>query len=151
RIGTDPGVANPSEFRMGITPYLGTSFDMRRRDLPYESYRRLIKQWRQIAPCYYGDYYPLTPYSTEDDAWVAWQFDRPDLGEGFVQVLARPASAFPESHLKLRGLAPQADYRVTDQDQPDKQRELTGKELTEAGLPVRIEHKPAAIIVAYRR
>lgn len=31
----------------------------------------------KIAPdMLFGDYYPLTPYSLSEDAWIAWQFDR---------------------------------------------------------------------------
>jgi hypothetical protein len=50
---------------------------------------RLCQQFRQVADCYLGDLYPLTPYSLENTAWMGWQFDRPDLGTGMVQVFRR--------------------------------------------------------------
>ena len=40
----------------------------------------------RIAPCLEGDFYPLTRYHLEKNDWVAWQFDRPDLGRGVVQA-----------------------------------------------------------------
>ena len=53
---------------------------------------------------YYGDFYPLTPYRTENDVWMAWQFDRPESGEGMVQVFRRPQSPVTAMDLKVHGL-----------------------------------------------
>jgi len=41
-----------------------------------------LGEWRAVNANYYGDYYPLTPYAPGDDAWVGWQFDRPEVGAG---------------------------------------------------------------------
>ena len=49
-------------------------------------------EWRKAADYMLGDYYPLTPYSLAEDGWMAWQFDRPDLGEGMVQAFRRAQS-----------------------------------------------------------
>ncbi len=49
-------------------------------------------EWRKIRTYMLGDYYPLTPYSLQRDQWIAWQFDRPDLGGGEVQAFRRPES-----------------------------------------------------------
>jgi hypothetical protein len=38
--------------------------------LDYDTLRGLVAQWRQIGPCYFGDYYPLTPYSLDKAAWA---------------------------------------------------------------------------------
>ena len=45
-------------------------------------------------PAIFGDYYPLTPYSLDNTAWIAWQFDCPEKGEGLVQAFRRGARAF---------------------------------------------------------
>jgi alpha-galactosidase len=112
--------------------------------------RRLIAQWRQVAGYYYGDYYPLTPYTTEDSAWVAWQFDRPETGEGMVQAFRRPASPVEEARFKLRGLDAKARYAVSNLDVPG-QIQLSGQELIEKGLPVAIRDQPGAVIITYRQ
>ena len=75
--------------RSQMSPEFTLGVDTRRKDLDYQLLRTLIDQWRHVSPCYFGDYYPLTPYSTENTIWMAWQFDRPDLGEGFVQAFRR--------------------------------------------------------------
>jgi alpha-galactosidase len=46
-----------------------------------------MSEWRLYADLYLGDYYPLTPYTTANNAWVAWQFDRPESGRGMAQRL----------------------------------------------------------------
>ena len=31
---------------------------------------------------YYGDFHPYTPYGLENNIWMAWQFNNPELGKG---------------------------------------------------------------------
>ena len=89
---------------------------MRLKDLDYAALRRLIGQWRQIAPNYYGDFYPLTPWTRDNTVWMAWQFDRPETGEGMVQAFRRHESDYESARLRLRGLDADATYVVTDLD-----------------------------------
>ena len=58
-----------------------------------------------MADCFYGDYYPLTPYSLSEDAWIAWQFHQPEKGEGMIQAFRRMKCPESEMRLKLRGLS----------------------------------------------
>ena len=103
-----------------------------------------------MAPNYLGDFYPLTPYSLADDVWLAWQFDRPDLGQGMVQVFRRQESIYESARLRLHGLQPDAKYIHSNLDSPSEV-EMTGKELADEGLPVTIADRPGAIVVTYRR
>ena len=93
---------------------LGLGIDVRLKDLDYAALRRLIGQWRQIAPNYYGDFYPLTPWTRDSTVWMAWQFDRPETGEGMVQAFRRHESDYESARLRLRGLDAGANYLVTD-------------------------------------
>lgn len=63
--------------------------DMRKKDYDYELMRKLIAIWSQVSDYYLGDFYPLTPFSTSGDTWMAWQFDRPDLSAGMVHAFRR--------------------------------------------------------------
>ena len=72
------------------------------REIDYAALRRLIAQWRQVSPNYYGDFYPLTPWNRDDHTWLAWQFDRPEQGEGMVQVFRRHNSFYESARFKLR-------------------------------------------------
>lgn len=141
---------NPYEIRSTMCPVFTTGWDVRRNDLDYELLRQLSGQWRTIAPYYLGDYYPLTSYSRENTVWIAWQFDRPDLGEGVVQAFRRTGSFYESACFKLRGLLPDARYTLTNFDVSEAT-EMTGRELMEKGLFVLIENQPGAVVISYKQ
>jgi alpha-galactosidase len=141
----------PYAFWSNAGPSFGCGFDMRVKDLDYAALRRLFAQWRQVSPNYYGDFYPLTPWTRDDKVWMAWQFDRPEVGEGMVQVFRRENSFYEAARFKLRGLDGQARYLVANLDAPSAQQEFNGKELIEQGLRVAIPEQPGVAVMVYRR
>jgi alpha-galactosidase len=136
-------------FRSNMCPSLTACWDVRRKDLDYGQLRHLTDQWRQVAPNFLGDYYPLTPYSTANDAWMAWQFDRPKAGRGVVQAFRRGDSPKGSALLRLRGLKPNARYTVSDLDEGGLEGK-TGRSLMDEGLIVTIKDRPGAAIVVYK-
>ena len=130
------------EFTLGV--------DMRRTDLKLDLLRKLSEEWRQVADYYFGDYYPLTPYSLANDAWMAWQFNRPDLGEGIVQAFRRANSCFTAAAFPLRGLDPDARYTIRNLDE-EGSKESTGRELLDTGLAISMPEKPCATVFVYKR
>jgi alpha-galactosidase len=138
----------PYAFWSNAAPSLGCGFDVRVKNLDYAALRRLFAQWRRMSDCYYGDFYPLTPYSRARDVWIAWQFDRPEEGHGVVQAFRRDQSPYESARLKLRGLDPRARYAVGDVGGRAR-REVAGRELMEKGLAVVIRQQPGAAVVAY--
>lgn len=147
------GVKEPDAylFRSMMTPYPNCLWDARRTDLDYGELRRLVSQWKLVAPNYAGDFYPLTPYSLDRAAWIGWQFDRPDTGEGMVQVFRRDASIYRTADLVFRGLERAARYTITDLDAPDKPRDIAGSDLMDKGLTVEISSRPGAALFLYKR
>jgi alpha-galactosidase len=141
---------DPYNFWSNATPSLGLGIDVRVEEIDYAALRRLIAQWRQINPNYFGDFYPLTPYSRDDKAWIAWQFDWPEKGQGFVQAFRRHKSDFEAVRLKLTALNHEARYRVTDLD-GTQSKEMSGHELVEKGLPISLMEQPAAAVLVYER
>ena len=101
------------------------------------------------AEFYYGDFYPLTPYTQDNNAWIAWQFDGPERGEGAVQAFRRAESPVEQTRLKLRGLEPDATYTITVR----RPRHDRGHRpaLMADGLPIALRSKPAAAVVLYSR
>ncbi len=136
-------------FRSHMAPSLNACWDLRRTDLDYDELRRLTQQFERISPYYLGDYYPLTGYGLGKDLWMAWQFDRPDLGEGMVQVFRREESPFETARFKLHGLEATAKYEVENLD--GKKVTLRGSELMQSGLFVSAEKPSSALVFAYRR
>jgi alpha-galactosidase len=141
----------PYAFWSNVSPSLGFGIDMRVREIDYAALRRLIGQWREMNPNYYGDFYPLTTWSRDDQVWIAWQFDRLEQGEGVVQAFRRDKSSYVSARLKLRGLEATARYAVANLDTPTARQELTGSDLTDKGLLVEIHSRPAAAVIVYRK
>ena len=148
--GTGINRVDPYSFRSDMCPAVVLQIDIRRKDLDYGSLRRMCSQWRTIAEYYYGDYYPLTAYNTSEDTWAAFQFDRPESGDGMVEVFRRPGSPFEAARFPLRGLPPTARYTVTNLDVAGSQ-ELTGRELMEQGLHVTLKNRGESAIIVYKR
>ena len=111
---------------------------------------RLASQWRRVAPYYFGDFYPLTTYTTDNSAWVAWQFHQSETGDGMVQSFRRLESPIEKARFKLRGLDSAAQYSVSNLDAPGES-QFSGRELAEHGLPVTIEDEPGAVIIVYKK
>ena len=140
---------DPYLFRSQMTPCLNACWDVRRRDFDYDQLRRALAQFERASPSFLADYYPLTPYSAGDDAVVAWQFNRPESGQGFVQAFRRPKSDAKGTKLKLQGLETGAKYEIENLDGGKQTR--TGRELMEQGLTVNFPAAPAALLFIYQR
>src|ERR1700675_352710 len=132
-------------------------------DFPYEWMRTMVAQLKLVRPYYYGDYYPLLPCSANSDCdtnpskersaafeWAAWQFNRPEQGDGMVQAFRRDQDAETTKDLRLRGLDLAATYEITDLDTKTPKR-ISGKDLMQSGLPVEIAEKRAAAILIYKK
>jgi alpha-galactosidase len=113
--------------------------------------RTMVAEHRAIAPYFLGDFHPLTSYSASDDAWMAWQFHRPDLDAGVVQVFRRPSSIYESARLVLTGLEDDGVYAFTRLDTEQADASYTGHELMTTGLPVAIDTRPSAYVVTYHR
>ncbi len=108
-----------------------------------------IAEFRALRPYFYGDFYPLTEYSTSDDAWSAMQWDRPDGRDGIVLAFRRPMALNASITILPRGLDPAGDYEVSFDDYG-----ITliknGKELA-GGLAIKIPDAPGSLLIKYRR
>jgi alpha-galactosidase len=132
-------------------------------DFPYDWMRTMVGQLKLVRPYYYGDYYPLLPCSLNSDCatdpttersaafeWAAWQFNRPEQGDGMVQTFRRDKNAEPSKNLPLRGLDPSAIYDVTDLDAQIPNR-ISGEKLMRQGLHVEIKEERGAAIIIYKK
>lgn len=148
--GSGLGESDTYWFRSCIFPASRVGWDTRKRDLDYPLLKRMLEEFRRVEPYLLGDFYPLTPYSLEDTVWMAWQFDRPDKGEGALQIFRRPKSSYESIRLKLRGLDAAAAYSVNDFDRPGTTK-AEGRELMEKGLHIALDNEPASAIIIYKK
>jgi alpha-galactosidase len=118
--------------------------------LPFQAVKQKLEQYLRIRHLFLGDYYPLTEYSHAKDAWLAYQFDRPDLGEGLVVAFKRPLSPFSDAVFPLHGLDAAARYMVSNLDTGERVA-LAGTELMAPGLAIHLEARPDSALIVYGR
>lgn len=147
--GIDPE-SDSYSFRSSMCPCIIPCWDVRRDDLDYPMLKMLLDQWREAALNFSGDYYPLTPYSLENNVWMAWQFDRPEVGLGMIEAFRRGDSSEKTRTLKLHGLDSEAIYEVKDFDSKTPQK-LIGHKLMNDGLPVTILEPSNAVMIIYNK
>jgi len=109
--------------------------------------RKGYAECRRIAPLMLGDYFPLTPHSLDTTSWIAWQFQRADLGESVVQAFRRPDAASDTLTVKLHGLVPQQRYEIENLDGGKEVR--TGAELMR-GYDITLSERPAAAVLVLK-
>jgi alpha-galactosidase len=112
--------------------------------------RRLVNEYRKVRPYTLGDYYALTPHSLDTTVWAGWQFDRPDLGEGMVQVFRRQDCDQESIRVQPRGLNADASYVLTDLDSAGTT-EASGRDLMDNGLTITIKERPGSALVTYKK
>jgi alpha-galactosidase len=149
--GTGTSRTSEYEIRSVLCSSFNSCWDMRRKDLDYGLFRRLMAERKEIAPLFLGDFYPLTGYSLKDDVWIAWQYDKPEEGRGVVQVFRRAQSPYEAVRVRLHGLDPAAKYRLKELGRSRRATIVSGAELTERGLRVAIEEQPGSAFITYTR
>lgn len=113
-------------------------------------FRQRLAEWRSLADYCSGDYYPLSAWHNREDDWLAWQFHRPEPGDGVIQAFRRGQCADSTKTFRLSGLDPAAKYELTNFD-VEGTTQIADKELSEKGLIVEIKDKPGTAVIVYKR
>lgn len=134
----------------GFSPMLLPSLDIRRDDYDYALLRKLVKIWRRVAPLMLaGDYYALAAVRRTPDQWVARQFDRPETGAGFIQVIRLPKAPARQMIVHPQALQPEAAY-VFENPETGAVRRLTGAGVIRDGILFSLPPRAGAVWF-YRR
>jgi alpha-galactosidase len=149
-MGSGETPVEPYAFWSTATPAINLTLDIREKGIDYDALRALIAQWRSVNHYYYGDYYPLTPYSHDEAVWIAWQFHDPETDAGMIQAFRREDSVYRTAELKPQSLTPDAIYKVTDLAS-GQMTEMTGEALMKSGVSVTIDTQPGVSVTVYSR
>ena len=149
-MGSGETPVEPYAFWSTATPAINLTLDIREKGIDYDALRALINQWRSVNKYYYGDYYPLMPYSHDEAVWIAWQFHDAEADAGMIQAFRRENSVYRTAELKPRSLTPNAMYEVTDLAS-GKKTKMSGKTLMESGVSVTIDTQPGVAVTVYSR
>ena len=110
--------------------------------------RARCEEFLRVRPYFHGDIYHLTKPVRNDTAWCATQWDRPEMGDGLVQVFKGENSPYTVASLRLRKIDPKKTYRFEDIDGGSFT--VSGEELARDGLSLSVTECRVAKIYFYR-
>ena len=143
--------ADEYDFRSGISSGIVLNWPSPEKSgFPFDSAVKLMKEAYQLRPYFDGDFYPLTEHNISEHQWLAWQLDRPDLGEGVIMAFRRSQCPFTQAVFKLQGLDLRENYKITQLDTKGSRTKI-GKELHDEGIEVAIKNKPDCIVMFYKK
>jgi alpha-galactosidase len=145
------GIGSPDTyaFRSAINTGAVLGWNLYLPDFPVERARKLIAEFYHIRPLFYGDFYPLTKHSVDDNVWMAYQFHREDMKQGMVLAFRRQQSNDSSICLNLHGLKSDANYEVSFEDTQTKET-LSGEKLA-SGIDVTIQEAPGSLLIIYKQ
>jgi alpha-galactosidase len=114
---------------------------------PTEAVRARICELRQWRELWLGEFWPLTPVTTSEKDWCAWQLHLPEHGRGMVMAFRR-AEAPEAAAFRLRGIEEGATYVVRD-ELTGQAEEVQGTAISE--MQVEADTRPGVRIISYWR
>jgi len=111
--------------------------------------RRWLGEFAHLRPLLLGDMYPLLPHSLSEGAWLAAQYDRPELGQGMIVCFRRRWCVDVAVHVSPRALDPEAHYRLTFASGRAEQT-VRGAELS-SGVSIAVADAPGHEVMRYSR
>ena len=132
----------------------GLIFNDDNRDPSYNNdiARDGISEAKRLRKYCYGDFYPLIFHSNSCEEWCAYQYNRPEEGDGAVFIFRRDESPDETMTICLKGLDPDAKYSADIYGESFRKKEtvtVSGRELM--AFPVTIDSRPASALIEYRR
>lgn len=116
---------------------------------PWDWLQVMVEQYKAIREYFYGDFYPLVSVVVGGSLWVAYQFNREDLGAGMIVVFRKEGTDHAALQLKPTGLEPSRNYAVTFVDY-GKVETLSGATLMQRGISAEFSKAPTSHLITYR-
>jgi alpha-galactosidase len=107
-----------------------------------KKYYAEYKSVRQYLTC---DFYPLVENSTCNTSWCAWQYNRPENGDGIILAFRRPQSPMSKAEFELKELS-EGTYMFIDADSGQEQI-ISYSELKSKGFELNIEEKRSSRLI----
>ncbi|MFH0761036.1 MAG: glycoside hydrolase family 36 protein [Bacteroidota bacterium] len=147
--GTGNFTVSPYHFRSNLSTSLVINWDINSRDHDQPELQKYFQDFKRLRPYFYGDYYPLTPYSIGDDTWMAYQFNKPKSNDGLILAFRRHNCQTGSITIKPGGLEEKSVYELFYEDN-DKRVQMTGSEIMK-GIEVEIPASPGSLLISYKK
>lgn len=150
--GTGSFELSTYHFRSAMSSHLVTDWDVENKKYKLSDMQKLVQEFKNLRPYYYfSDYYPLTDTTVllNDNAWLAYQLNRPDKADGLVMAFRRPQSAEKNIEVRLKGLESKATYVLTNQDTGEKM--TSNGDALAKGITLSLDTAPASLCLVYKK
>ncbi|MEG0806753.1 MAG: alpha-galactosidase [Alistipes sp.] len=149
--GTGILLPDKYSFRSSLSSTLIYNWKITEKEVSFTEMQDRLKEYRDIRPYYYEDYYPLSGTNdlTGNDIWLAYQMHRPLDSSGIVVAFRRQNAAEADYKVQLGGLDLTADYTLTDSDTATESIH-TGRALSE-GLTLHLDTPQSSLLIRYRK
>jgi alpha-galactosidase len=113
--------------------------------------QKRIKDYKDLRPYFYADYYPLTESlnNQTDSVWLAYQLNRPEQNDGIIIAFRRNDCPTESITVRMGGLDATADYELVDDDSGKKTIQK-GEELIK-GITLSLTEKPGSLLIRYKK
>ncbi len=122
-----------------------------RNEQAVNSLRRHLAQYLPVRDFFTKDFYPLTPWTDDPNAWLAFQFHDPLDQAGIVQAFRTPGVAAEPLLLKLQGLDRRETYLVRDWSDPEHPKVMRGDDIGKVGVELQSSGDHGAVVLQYVR
>lgn len=118
---------------------------------PIPAIQKRIKDYKDLRPYFYADYYPLTQprNNTTDTVWLAYQLNCPANKDGIIIAFRRAGSNNDSIPVKLAGVETDATYDLYYEEY-DLRIPKSGREMME-GIELATPQKPASLLIRYHK
>ena len=149
--GTGNFNISPYNFRSNMSTAMVINWDINSREHSQPEMQKYFQEFKSLRPYYYGDYYPLTSTDnmTKENVWLAYQQNRPDVGDGIILAFRRKSCDEESISVKLRGVDPKVSYELMDADTQTKTI-VSGAQLTN-GYQLMVKNKPGSLLILYKK
>lgn len=149
--GTGLYKTDPYHWRSSISSAMALNWENTSRGVGHiKDMQKIVAKFKTIKQYYLEDFYPLCGNGnlTGDDCCIAYQLNKKNDNSGYVFAFRRGAEAAEKMVVKLRGLLPDAIYKVTNED-TNSVMSYSGEELME-GVEIAFDKAPSSVLLFYK-
>ncbi|OHB45570.1 MAG: hypothetical protein A2Y13_10520 [Planctomycetes bacterium GWC2_45_44] len=142
---------HPYTFRSAMASGIVLPGNIMPDNFPSELARAGIEELKGLRPFFEGDIYPLMKLTIDQDAWYAYQLDRPDMKQGYIFFFRRLQSDIITCEVELHNIDSEAQYMVSitpETYKMGKWKQVSGGDLKR--IRMTIEQKPGSALLRYK-
>lgn len=143
--------SSPYTFRSAANPGCIMQYNFLDDDYDPAETKKSVDEARTYQKFWYGDFYPLTKVSTENDGMTAWQLHREDLNAGLIYVFRQENALRGELNFRLHAIDPVAEYQLRFKSGYETDKTITVSGSDFQNYSVNIPKSKSTLVIEYQK